>query len=51
MFLEKGSNKCLFCGEYKSVLSRAVGCVRRHLEHRPFVCDGLSCELCDERGG
>jgi hypothetical protein len=29
---------CLFCGSTKGSISRALGCVRYHLYHRPFHC-------------
>ena len=44
------TRKCLMCGSSKTSLSRAVCCVRSHLDHRPFVCGSsssgcLSCPL------
>lgn len=51
LFLEPITNRCLFCskihGEIRGVLSRAIGCVRAHLEHRPFRCSG--CGPCSQR--
>jgi hypothetical protein len=40
---------CLFCGSTKGSISRALGCVRSHLGHRPFHCQGRSgdCTACD----
>lgn len=31
---------CLMCGEEKKSVPRAAGCVRKHLDHRPFRCRG-----------
>jgi len=46
LFVKKGTNRCLFCYSEKKALARAVGCVRSHLGHRPFVCAG--CGPCNE---
>lgn len=34
--------RCLLCGDTKRSTQRAVGCIRSHLNHRPFVCKGRS---------
>jgi hypothetical protein len=31
---------CLMCGETKDSATRAIRCVRKHLNHRPFICGG-----------
>jgi hypothetical protein len=49
LFIERPSNMCLMCGKPKTSLARALGCVRSHLGHRPFICSG--CELCDNTEG
>jgi hypothetical protein len=44
---------CLMCGEEKKSVPRAVGCVRKHLDHRPFRCRGQldGCENCSSGNG
>ena len=44
-FIKRPGSVCLLCGSQKTSLSRALGCVRAHLDHRPFRCSG--CELCN----
>jgi hypothetical protein len=49
LFVSDPSNKCLICGKTKNSPSM-LGCVRRHLDHRPFRCAGKSggCKSCPE---
>lgn len=44
---EKGTN-CLMCGKKSTSMTRLIGCVRKHLDHRPFICRGHDddCETC-----
>ena len=51
LLLDIPKRKCLLCGSSKSSLDRAIGCVRSHLNHRPFVCGVQSacCTPCRER--
>lgn len=39
---------CLMCGKKHTSVTRAVGCIRKHLDHRPFVCRGpdAGCQTC-----
>jgi hypothetical protein len=50
LFLSGDEHTCLFCGSIRGSISRAVGCVRRHLGHRPFHCQGRlgGCTTCHE---
>jgi hypothetical protein len=49
LFISGDGYMCLFCGSKRDGLSRALGCVRRHLGHRPFQCQGRpgGCATCD----
>jgi hypothetical protein len=48
VFVDRSEYRCLFCGSCKTSLTRAVGCVRSHLGHRPFRCTGCdSCNIID----
>jgi hypothetical protein len=40
LLIDLNVRRCLICGSAKSSLDRAIGCVRSHLDHRPFVCGG-----------
>jgi hypothetical protein len=42
LFISGTGYVCLFCGRTKSSTPRALGCVRGHLGHRPFHCQGRS---------
>lgn len=48
VFLDHTGKTCLICGAVKRTNARAVGCVRAHLNHRPFACPGgiLGCVKC-----
>lgn len=50
-FIEQSANRCLMCGNVKDCISRALGCVRRHLDHRPYHCPGSlgDCRKCQGR--
>ncbi|KAG8835428.1 hypothetical protein FRC17_003327 [Serendipita sp. 399] len=41
---------CLICDKTHGTTNRALGCVRKHLGHRPFVCKGMRdrCRNCLE---
>jgi hypothetical protein len=49
LFVDRPHYRCLMCHTHKSSLSRALGCVRSHLEHRPFRCMG--CQSCNSING
>jgi hypothetical protein len=49
LFVDKSHHCCLMCNTHKSSLSRALGCVRSHLGHRPFWCTG--CQSCNPVNG
>lgn len=49
LFLKRPGNICLLCGKSTTCLNRALGCVRAHLQHRPFKCTG--CSLCSSVSG
>jgi hypothetical protein len=49
LFVDKPHHRCLICNTHKSSLSRALGCVRSHLGHRPFWCMG--CQSCNSIDG
>jgi hypothetical protein len=53
VFIEGGSNRCRFCGAQKTSLYRVLGCVRSHLNHRPFQCSGsdMGCKICPSEAG
>jgi hypothetical protein len=40
---------CLICGKSKGTIPRTLGCVRSHLQLKPFRCGG--CQLCNPRSG
>jgi hypothetical protein len=42
LLVEFRERRCLMCGYVRTTLERAIGCVRSHLDHRPFACGGLS---------
>jgi hypothetical protein len=50
LLVDVDSRTCLICGSSKTSLDRAIGCVRSHLDHRPFVCGGASvgCSRCQD---
>jgi hypothetical protein len=49
-FISGAEHMCLFCGSTRGGISRALGCVRRHLGHRPFPCKGRlgDCTTCPD---
>lgn len=50
LFIKRPGNICLLCGKSTTCLNRALGCVRAHLQHRPFKCTGcLSCSFTNGR--
>ncbi|KAG8823728.1 hypothetical protein FRC19_003285 [Serendipita sp. 401] len=51
LFIE--GNMCRLCRTRKSATTHALACVRRHLNHKPYVCAGPSvgCRLCDHQKG
>ena len=51
LFISGSEHMCLFCGSKRGGLSRALGCVRRHLDHRPFRCQGKlgGCNTCHDK--
>lgn len=48
VFLDQTKKRCLFCNKKASSVNRALGCVRAHLNHRPFFCLGaaMGCQKC-----
>jgi hypothetical protein len=50
LLVDINSRRCLICNSAKSSLDRAIGCVRSHLNHRPFVCGGepAGCVRCKD---
>jgi hypothetical protein len=48
LFISGAKHMCLFCRKPRGGISRALGCVRGHLGHRPFHCQGISagCTAC-----
>lgn len=39
--------RCLICGNPKQSMTRVTGCIRSHLDHRPYACHGdAGCETC-----
>jgi hypothetical protein len=50
LLVDCATKKCLICGVMKGTLERAIGCVRAHLNHRPFICGGNAdgCLACDK---
>ncbi|KAG8784807.1 hypothetical protein FS842_000756 [Serendipita sp. 407] len=53
LFINEGTKECRLCGLQKSAPIRAVTCVRRHIDHKPFQCSGdmEDCRLCDQQRG
>jgi hypothetical protein len=53
LFLEEQSRKCVLCGAKKTSTTRAVSCVRSHINHRPYGCPGIkgSCRKCNPQRG
>ncbi|KIM30298.1 hypothetical protein M408DRAFT_296558 [Serendipita vermifera MAFF 305830] len=49
LFVDEKLRCCLFCGSSKTTISRALGCVRSHLGHKPFRCTG--CQSCNPVNG
>lgn len=49
LFVDNASPRCLFCGLSKRSLPQVLGCVRSHLNHKPFKCAG--CPLCNPVNG
>jgi hypothetical protein len=52
LMVDFSSRKCLICGSSKTSIDRAVGCIRSHLDHRPFVCGGggsICCVRCGKK--
>jgi len=49
LFVNFQHRRCLLCGSKKTSLERAVGCVRSHLDHRPFICGihSVRCASCN----
>jgi len=50
LLVDLNARRCLICGSTKISLDRAIGCVRSHLDHRPFVCGGepAGCARCKD---
>ncbi|KAG8834976.1 hypothetical protein FRC17_006072 [Serendipita sp. 399] len=48
LFVDSDENQCLFCFKAYPCPDRALGCVRKHLGHRPFSCGGelVGCTKC-----
>ncbi|KAG8830633.1 hypothetical protein FRC17_004584 [Serendipita sp. 399] len=48
LFVDPDENQCLFCLKPYPCPDRALGCVRKHLGHRPFSCGGglVGCTKC-----
>jgi hypothetical protein len=40
---------CLICGKSKDTIPRALGCIRAHLQLKPFRCEG--CQACNQQNG
>jgi hypothetical protein len=40
---------CLICDKSRESIPRTLGCVRSHLQHKPFRCEG--CQSCNEKNG
>lgn len=53
LFLDDQHRKCLLCGINKTSTSRALACIRSHLDHRPFSCLGSpsGCRKCSAEKG
>ncbi|KAG8800938.1 hypothetical protein FRC16_001654 [Serendipita sp. 398] len=50
LFVDMNTKMCLFCDKTHGSVERVIGCVRKHLGHRPFVCRGVKdgCKSCTE---
>ncbi|KAG8838960.1 hypothetical protein FRC18_001779 [Serendipita sp. 400] len=50
LFVDMNTKMCLFCDKTHGSVERVIGCVRKHLGHRPFVCRGAKdgCKSCTE---
>jgi hypothetical protein len=51
LFVGKSGRRpcCLICGKSRGSIPRTLGCVRSHLQLKPFRCGG--CQLCNDRNG
>ncbi|KAG8830632.1 hypothetical protein FRC17_004583 [Serendipita sp. 399] len=47
LLVKSDTKTCLICNKPCGVMARALGCVRKHLGHRPFVCRG-EIDLCKQ---
>ena len=47
----RGRPHCLICGNIRGSLPRILGCVRSHLQFKPFRCNGEGCLSCNSVTG
>ena len=40
LLVDRQARRCLICQNEKATVERAIGCIRSHFNHRPFVCRG-----------
>ncbi|KAG8819598.1 hypothetical protein FRC19_009672 [Serendipita sp. 401] len=50
VFVDPNAKACLFCDKAHRSIERTIGCVRKHLGHRPFACRGEidGCNSCTD---
>ncbi|KAG8834969.1 hypothetical protein FRC17_006065 [Serendipita sp. 399] len=48
LFVDPGRRECMICAKTHRTSDRALGCIRKHLGHRPFWCGGekAGCTRC-----